>query len=541
MSESEAPHVSETTSLLHSNPSTHTKHHTQPWRPSYWYSVGALFISSVSTGPGVVLGVPFLRELFCERGIPEGLIPIHNSTQALTAEYLLWQKTVGDVPSNDDCGSAEYTAAIARFIGVSATLIAILMTLTVRYWSGLSDRIGRKRTMQLCSFGSFVALLVYMMVRVNNDASLYYLWIGDIIEGLTSSLVGYETFAHAYSADVTAPGQRTVVFGRLAAGAATGSSVGVILGGLIGKQFGLKFVFVWVAPGLAFLNFLYVSLIPESLTEAELSNNRLQHSQITLAQHQESHESGFKHTLTRALKSAESNVRTALKGFVPDMQPNRLPGKYSILSIAFIIFIASTASIALASQMVNYLVYKFDFDETNLVILFTISGLSRFIYLTLLLPFIKQFAPKEAQNDAVVSINFDLKLTCFAVLSELVFFFLFANATAIETIYGSALIGSLVSLFSPAVRSIVSQSVAPEQIGVTFGTLSMIMSISVILTPLPAGWFYSVTVEFWPTALFYVGMVFSASAFALCLFLYFRQTRMMRSRSAYSGGSGENN
>ncbi|KAF9996210.1 hypothetical protein BGZ80_002435 [Entomortierella chlamydospora] len=534
MSGSEAPHVSETTSLLHDDPSARTRHHEQSSRPSYWYSVGALFVSGIASGPGAVLGIPFLQELFCERGIPEGLIPIHNSTRTLAAEYWLLQKTIGDVPDDNggNCDSPEYSAAIARFISVSATLIAILMTLTVRYWSGLSDRIGRKRTMQLCSFGSFIALLVYMMVRINNEASLYYLWVGDIIEGMTGSLIGYETIAHAFAADVTAPGERTVVFGRLAAGSATGSTLGVVLGGLIGKRFGLKFVFVWVAPCLAFLNFVYISLVPESLSEAELSNNRLQHSQAILAQHQESHESGFKHSLTRVLKSAESNVRAIAKGVVPDMQPNRLPGKYSILSIAVIIFVANTASIALASQMVTYLVYMFHFDETNLAVLLIISGLSRFVYLTVLLPFIKQFAPKDAENDTAVSINFDLKLTCFAVLSELIFFLVFANATSIEIIYVSALISSLTNMFTPAIRSIVSQSVAPEQIGVTFGTLSTVASFAAIITPLPAGWIYSLTVEFWPTALFYVGMVFTTSALALCLYMYFRQTQMINYRTA---------
>ncbi|KAF9113568.1 hypothetical protein BGX27_001275 [Mortierella sp. AM989] len=221
--------VTESTGLLEHHPDTTTttakkeslEHRAPtwywPWQPNYWAAVVAIFLIGLISGPTVSLIAPFLKELFCERGITT-LFPIHNSTSIL----------MRDIPNNEDghCDSAEYSAAIAKFFGMSTSLAAVMTTLTVRFWSALGDRIGRKRVMQICVSGQVVSVSLCVLVRLNKDMSLYFLMVGDAIEGATGSALAYTALTHAYAADVTLPEERTIVFGRLLAGLYTGVALG---------------------------------------------------------------------------------------------------------------------------------------------------------------------------------------------------------------------------------------------------------------------------------------------------------------------------
>ncbi|KAG0018729.1 hypothetical protein BGZ80_006815 [Entomortierella chlamydospora] len=214
------------------------------------------------------------------------------------------------------------------------------VTLTVRYWSGLSDRIGRKRTIQLCNFGALISQLLYVVVRKNRGVSLYYIWVADLIEGLTGS--PYTTIASAYAVDVTSPDERTVVLGRLSAGDMIGFTFGVAIGGLAAKLFGLEFVFVRLAPAFDLLNILYIFWMPESLTEAELHNNRIKRNEPTLVQFQQprySHPRSLKRAWTNVLESCEIRLKAFIKGFAPEQLPSRLPGRNGFVYIILIVCI----------------------------------------------------------------------------------------------------------------------------------------------------------------------------------------------------------
>lgn len=136
MSNIEDPLITETTSLLIGNTSAVAKPQEQqgptwywPWRPSYWVAIFVIFLSNLCSGPTVALLVPSIKALFCERGIPT-LFPVHNSTDSGNHDPASLAHLIGDLLNNDDsrCNSAEYSAAIANFVGMSATLIALVGT-----------------------------------------------------------------------------------------------------------------------------------------------------------------------------------------------------------------------------------------------------------------------------------------------------------------------------------------------------------------------------------------------------------------------------
>ncbi len=98
--------------------------------------------------------------------------------------------------------------------------------LTVRFWSGLSDRIGRQRTLLIWAAGATIANLFPVIVYYNKGMSLYFLWAGSIIEGASGSILSLISLTHAYAADVTRPEERTVVFGQIIAGMYAGMGFG---------------------------------------------------------------------------------------------------------------------------------------------------------------------------------------------------------------------------------------------------------------------------------------------------------------------------
>ncbi|KAF9206531.1 hypothetical protein BGZ49_002301, partial [Haplosporangium sp. Z 27] len=113
--------IAETTALLlpstSSTPQKLTSPWYWPWQPSHWAAIPIIFIAGLSFGPSMILGAPLLKTLFCERGLPAHF-PVQNNTNSLQS---LSSQSFLSEPSNengDRCDSAEYSAAIAKFLGI---------------------------------------------------------------------------------------------------------------------------------------------------------------------------------------------------------------------------------------------------------------------------------------------------------------------------------------------------------------------------------------------------------------------------------------
>lgn len=120
----------------------------------------------------------------------------------------------------------------------------------------LSDKYGRRPVLlfSLLGFG-----LDYIFLSVANTIGL--LFLGRIIAGITGASF---TTASAYIADVSTPENRAQNFGMIGAAFGIGFIIGPVIGGLLGS-YGPRVPFV-VAAGLCLLNALYgFFILPESL------------------------------------------------------------------------------------------------------------------------------------------------------------------------------------------------------------------------------------------------------------------------------------
>ncbi|KAG0341761.1 hypothetical protein BG004_005919 [Podila humilis] len=422
----------ETTSLLHPDTNKQNTFAARPWywpwAPSYWAAVPVIFLTGMGNGPAFVFLAPMVKALFCERGIPAHL-PGHHYEDSLPND--------GDNDPQNRCDSAEYSAAIAQFTGISVALSSII--------------------------------------------------------------------------------------------------------GKIEKAYGVVAVF-WFIPAMFLLDVLYVSLMPETLSKksmrrsrsAQLSNDTLVNVNNGL---DDSDEDGH-HQHRRVPHGASTTGAGVVVGkdgetlgyfdrlvkyLIPDQLPDRLGGKYSLLLLNITCFLALTAIMSVVFQVSNYTVYRFHWSFEEISYFSMIQGVARLFTLTLLLPFVKKFTPA----DPLKAILYDLKIMIVGIFIEACTMFLYGFTTIGEGFYLGAATGALGTLFFPAARGILSQSVSPELLGQGMGTMAMFESFSTILAPLAGSWIYAATIETTPSTLFYSSSFLTLVAGLLGVFIYFSHKRTM--------------
>lgn len=139
-------------------------------------------------------------------------------------------------------------------VGMLSSSYAICALVAGPLLGQLSDRQGRRPWLLFSQAGTVLGLVLTAL-----GGSLWLLFLGRIIDGFSG---GNQVIAQAYIGDVTAPAERTRVYGLMGASFGLGAIVGPVLGGgLSSVSYALPF---WVAAGVATLALLATAaLLPE--------------------------------------------------------------------------------------------------------------------------------------------------------------------------------------------------------------------------------------------------------------------------------------
>jgi DHA1 family tetracycline resistance protein-like MFS transporter len=148
------------------------------------------------------------------------------------------------------------TARASEFVGLFATVWALMQFVFSPVQGALSDRFGRRPVILISNFGLGLDYVVMALAP-----NLVWLFAGRVISGICAASI---STSFAYIADVTPPEQRSARFGMLGAAFGVGFVVGPAVGGVLGSvDPRLPF---WAAAGFSLLNGLYGLLVlPESL------------------------------------------------------------------------------------------------------------------------------------------------------------------------------------------------------------------------------------------------------------------------------------
>jgi DHA1 family tetracycline resistance protein-like MFS transporter len=134
---------------------------------------------------------------------------------------------------------------------------AVMQFLFAPVLGNLSDKYGRRPVLLISLFGFFVDYLILSFAP-----TFAWLFIGRLLAGVTGASF---TTASAYIADISTAENRAKNFGLMGAAFGLGFILGPALGGALG-EFGTRVPF-YAAAALTFLNWLYgYFILPESLS-----------------------------------------------------------------------------------------------------------------------------------------------------------------------------------------------------------------------------------------------------------------------------------
>lgn len=301
---------------------------------------------------------------------------------------------------------------------------AIVQFLFAPVIGNLSDRFGRRPVL----LGSLLGFCIdYLFLAL---APTYgWLFVGRIIAGLTGASF---TTGAAYIADVSTPETRTKNFGMIGAAFGLGFVIGPALGGLL-AGWGLRTPF-YAAAILCFVNVLYgYFLLPESLPK----NNR------------------------RPFEWKKANPFGALQF---------LKKRPAIGGLALTYFLVYLAAQAIQANWSFFTMYRFNWTEKLVGLSLAVVGITVGIVQGGLTRYINPRLGNEKSIYAGLSLY---------VISLMLFSF----ATAGWMMFAILIPYCLGGIAGPALQSTLAGHVANNEQGELQGTLTSLMSLTVIIGP----------------------------------------------------------
>ncbi|HMJ46606.1 MAG TPA: TCR/Tet family MFS transporter [Ferruginibacter sp.] len=301
---------------------------------------------------------------------------------------------------------------------------AIMQFLFAPVLGGLSDRFGRRPVLLFSLFGFALDYLFLSFAP-----TIGWLFIGRMIAGITGASF---TTATAYIADISTNENRSQNFGMVGAAFGLGFIIGPVIGGLLGTL-GARVPFM-VAAGLSFLNWLYgYFILPESLD----------------AQHR------------RSFSWKRANPVGSL------LQIKKYPAIGGLISAFFLIYIAAHA---VQSNWSFFAIEKFGWSEKMIGISLGVVGLLVAVVQGLLIRIIHPWLGNE-RSVYTGLLLYALGLVLFAFASQSWMMFVFLIPYCLGGIAG------------PALQSIISGQVPPNEQGELQGALTSLISLTSIIGP----------------------------------------------------------
>jgi DHA1 family tetracycline resistance protein-like MFS transporter len=364
----------------------------------------------------------------------------------------------------------------SRYGGLLTFCYAIMQFLFAPVLGGLSDQYGRRPVLLFSLFGFGLDYLFLSFAP-----TLGWLFVGRAIAGITGASF---TTATAYIADISTPENRAQNFGMVGAAFGLGFIIGPVIGGFLGS-FGPRIPFM-VAAGLSFANWLYgYFVLPESLP----MHNR------------------------RPFQWRRANPLGSLK------QLTRYKGLGGLLISFLLIY---TAAHAVQSNWSFFTIERFNWSEKMIGISLGVVGL---LVGAVQGGLIRYINPRLGNEKSVYTglLLYSAGLFCFAFATQSWMMFVFLLPYCLGGIAG------------PALQSIISGSVAPDQQGELQGALTSLISISSIIgPPMMTGLFSYFTGKNAP--FHFPGVAFLLGAVLMLISTYFayRSLHALRSKASQS-------
>ncbi len=318
-------------------------------------------------------------------------------------------------------GDISEAAKYGGWLGFAYAFVQFIFSPLV---GNLSDKYGRRPIILISLFGFAIDYIVLAL-----SPNIYWLFIGRIVAGITGASI---TTASAYIADISTDQDRAKNFGLIGAAFGVGFIIGPVLGGVLG-HYGSRVPF-YAAAALCALNWLYgYFILPESLPK----ENR------------------------RPFSWKRANPIGSFRFL-------RKHPEISMLTTALILFYI--AGHAVQSNWSYYTMYKFDWDTKMVGVSLGVVGLMVGLVQGLLIRWVNPRIGDEK------SIYYGLGLYALGML-------LYGLANEGWMMLAFTVPYCLDGICGPALQSVITKSVQPNEQGELQGALTSLMSATSIVGP----------------------------------------------------------
>lgn len=316
-------------------------------------------------------------------------------------------------------------ATAGRYVGIIASSYALAQFFFAPVLGALSDRFGRRPVLLLSLFGLSIDYVIQGLAP-----SIAWLFAGRLLAGTLGASI---STANAYIADVSTPGTRARNYGLVGVAFGVGFVFGPALGGLLGSVH-LRLPF-FVSAGLAAINWLYgFFVLPESLSEENRS----------------------------PFDRSKLNPFRALA---------RLRAYPLVAGLAVAFMLMSLAQRGLENVWVLYTGYRFGWNESQNGLTLGLVGLVAVgVQGFLVRPVIRRIGERRA-------VQLGLAVACLAFIG-------YGAAWDGRLVLVVILFGGLAGLAGPSIQALVAGAVPPTEQGRVQGSLTSLMSLSSIVSPL---------------------------------------------------------
>lgn len=316
-------------------------------------------------------------------------------------------------------------AQAGRYVGVISATYAFMQFFCAPIMGGLSDRFGRRPIVLASLFGLGIDYIIQGLAP-----TIGWLFLGRFVAGIMGASI---TTANAYIADVSTPETRARNFGLVGAAFGLGFIFGPALGGLLGGiHIRLPF---FVAAGLALVNWLYgFFVLPESLPPEKRD----------------------------AFTWRKANPFSSIA---------RLRKYPLVAGLALVFLFVALAQRGLENVWVLYTGHRFGWDEqTNGLTLALVGVMAVIVQGFLIRPVIARLGERRA-------IVFGLSISA---VSFLCYGLAYRGWMMLVVI----ICGAIAGVAGPAIQGLVAGSVPPSEQGKVQGSLTSLMSLTAIFSPL---------------------------------------------------------
>jgi DHA1 family tetracycline resistance protein-like MFS transporter len=361
------------------------------------------------------------------------------------------------------------TAMAGRYVGVIASVYALMQFFFAPVLGALSDRFGRRPVILVSLLGLSIDYVIQGLAP-----TIGWLFVGRAIAGVMGASF---TTANAYIADVSTPADRARNFGLVGVAFGLGFIFGPAMGGLLGSIH-LRLPF-FVAAGLAMLNWLYgFFVLPESLPE-------------------------------------DQRGTFSLRNIHPFASIGNLRRYPLVAGLALAFVFVGFAQRGLENSWVLFTGYRFGWDErTNGLTLALVGIVAAVVQGGLVRPVIARFGERRTILGGLMIST--VSFVCYGL----------ANQGWMMLVI--IVFGGLAGVTGPAIQGLVAGSVPSSEQGRVQGALTSLMSLTSILAPLffTAGLFSYFTSDAAPFELpgapFLAGSVMQLAAFVVALRVFRR-------------------